>query len=163
MNLILCGMMGCGKTTIGRRIEELTGCLRLDTDELIEQTHGKISDIFQTHGEGYFRDLETETLQSLLGKEEIILSTGGGIVLREQNVALLKKIGKVVFLRAEKQTLFERLQADTTRPLLQTGALSERLDTLLEERTALYENAAHVIIDVDNKSVDEIAKEILEN
>lgn len=162
MNLILCGMMGAGKTTVGVKIAQLIGWRCLDTDVLITEKHGKISDIFKVHGEAYFRGLETETVAALAGQDRLVIATGGGLVLKEENVALLKQSGKIVYLRAEMDTLLQRLQADTTRPLLQTEEpLSARLNRLLSERAPVYEWVADYIVDVDGKDPEEIAREIL--
>lgn len=159
MNLILCGMMGCGKTTVGKLLA--SDRTWLDTDTLIEEKHGKISDIFAKHGEAHFRALERALVRELCERDGLVLSTGGGLVLDSENVKLLKKKGLIVFLQAEKQTLFARLQADTSRPLLQAGSLSQRLDELLATRTPLYLQAADVVVNVDKKSPQEIAEEII--
>ena len=86
--------MGCGKTTIGRKIAENTGKRWLDTDDFIVEKHGKITDIFAKHGEAYFRDLETETVRALAQEDGLIISVGGGLVLRTENNALLRQNGK---------------------------------------------------------------------
>lgn len=162
MNLILCGMMGAGKTTVGVEVARLTGWRCLDTDVLIEEKYGKISDIFKTHGEAYFRGLETETVAKLSVQDGLVISVGGGLVLKEENVDLLKQNGKIVFLRARMETLLERLQNDKTRPLLQSEeTLSDRIKRLVDERTPIYERAADYIVDVDGKKPEEIGAEIL--
>ena len=163
MNLILCGMMGAGKTTVGAEISRLTGRRLCDTDTLITERYGKISDIFRDKGEAYFRNLETETVKELARQDGLIISTGGGLVMKEENVTLLKNSGKIVFLRAKVETLLQRLQADTTRPLLQTGGetLQERLTRLLTERAPTYARVADYTVDVDGKTTKEIAKEIM--
>ena len=159
MNLILCGMMGCGKTTVGKLLA--SNRTWLDTETLIEEKYGKISDIFAKHGEAHFRALERALVRELCERDGLVLSTGGGLVLDSENVKLLKTKGLIVFLQAEKQTLFARLQADTSRPLLQAGSLSQRLDELLIARTPLYLQAADVVVNVDEKSPQEIAEEII--
>ena len=121
MNLILCGMMGAGKTTIGIKIAEYTGRRWYDTDGVIVDRHGKIADIFEYYGETHFRKLETEIVKELSQKDNLVISTGGGLVLKNENNALLKENGKIVFLRASIETLAERLHVDGTRPLLQTS------------------------------------------
>lgn len=162
MNLILCGMMGCGKTTIGRNLAEKTNKKRYDTDEIIVEKYGNIADIFTQKGETYFRQIETEIVRDLVKKDGLIISVGGGLVLKDENVALLKNGGKIVYLRAEKQTLFNRLQKDTQRPLLQSAeGLSTRLDELLKTRSPIYERVADCIIVVDGKTPDEITTEIV--
>lgn len=160
MNIVLCGMMGCGKTTVARALSERLGWQRVDTDEWIVGRYGDISAIFSKHGESYFRDLETEAVRALPCGEDIIVSVGGGLVLKEENVRLLKAQGKIVYLQARKETLQQRLEGDTTRPLLAGEALSARLDGLLSERSATYEKVADVILCVDEKTPAKIADEI---
>ncbi len=164
MNLILCGMMGAGKTTIGIKIAELTGRRWYDTDELIADKHGKISDIFEYYGEAHFRKLETEIVKELAGKDRLVVSTGGGLVLKKENNELLQKNGKIVFLRATLETLATRLKVDGNRPLLQTSteSIRDRLSKLLTERSPVYEHVADFIVDVDGKTPVQIAKEIVQ-
>ena len=162
MNLILCGMMGCGKTTIGREIAARSGKICCDTDEKIVEKHGRIADIFARYGEAHFREIETETVRALAQKDDLVIATGGGWVLKEENVELLKKSGKIVYLRAKKETLLIRLQNDGQRPLLQSEkGLSDRLEELLKARAPIYENVADHVVDVDGKTPDEIAAEII--
>ncbi len=163
MNLILCGMMGAGKTTIGIKIAELTGRRWYDTDELIADKHGKISDIFEFYGEAHFRKLETEQVKVIADMDNLVVSTGGGLVLKKENNELLQKKGKIVFLRASLDTLTKRLRVDGNRPLLQTSAESirDRLSQLLKERSPVYELVADYIVDVDGKTPEEIAAEIV--
>ncbi len=164
MNLILCGMMGAGKTTIGIKIAELTGRRWYDTDGLIVDKYGKISDIFEYYGEAHFRKLETEIVKELAGQDDLIISTGGGLVLKKENNELLQKNGKIIFLRATLDTLAKRLNVDGDRPLLQTSteSIRERLARLMKERMPIYEHVADYIVDVDGKTPENIAKEIVE-
>ena len=163
MNLILCGMMGAGKTTIGIKIAELTGRRWYDTDGLIEDKYGKISDIFEYYGEAHFRKLETEIVKDLAKQDDLVISTGGGLVLKKENNEVLQKNGKIVFLRATLDTLAKRLKVDGNRPLLQTSteSIRDRLARLMAERSPIYEHVADYIVDVDGKMPDEIAKEIV--
>ncbi len=164
MNVVLCGMMGAGKTTIGIKIADLTGRRWYDTDQLIVDQHGKISDIFEYYGEAHFRKLETEIIKELADKDGLVISTGGGLVLKKENNELLQKKGKIVFLRATLETLSKRLKVDGNRPLLQTSteSIRDRLSKLMVERTPVYEHVADYIVDVDGKTPEEIAKEIVE-
>ncbi|MBR2646886.1 MAG: shikimate kinase [Clostridia bacterium] len=164
MNLILCGMMGAGKTTIGIKIAELTGRRWYDTDGLIVDKYGKISDIFEYYGEAHFRKLETEIVKELAKKDELVISTGGGLVLKKENNEVLQENGKIVFLRATLDTLAKRLNVDGERPLLQTSTenIRDRLARLLKERSPIYEHVANYIVDVDGKTPEEIAKEVVE-
>ena len=161
MNLILCGMMGSGKTTVSVALSNLLGWEHMDTDERIASRYGNITDIFQRQGEEYFRTLETELCAELLQRDELVISTGGGLVLRQENVDLLKKNGVIVYLRATLPTLVKRLSNDKDRPLLQGQDLEKRLTSLLEERSAIYERTSAFFVDVDNKTPEDIAKEII--
>ncbi len=163
MNLILCGMMGAGKTTIGIKIADLTGRRWYDTDEIIVDRHGKISDIFEYYGEPHFRKLETEVVRELVKNDDLVISTGGGLVLKRENDVLLKENGKIVFLRAKIETLAKRLKVDGERPLLQTSteSIRDRLARLMAERSPVYEGVADFIVDVDDKKPEEVAKEIV--
>lgn len=163
MNLVLCGMMGAGKTSVGVKIAELTDLQWYDTDLMIEHRYGKISDIFEYYGEGYFRRLETELVQELSEQDGLVISTGGGLVLKPENNELLQKNGKIVFLRAELDTLEKRLRIDDSRPLLHGDAslVYQKLEKLLKERTPVYEAAADYTVRVDGKTVEEIARETI--
>ncbi len=163
MNVVLCGMMGSGKTTIGIKIAEITGRRWYDTDGVIADKYGKISDIFEYYGEAHFRKLETEIIRDLAQKDDLVISTGGGLVLKAENNVLLKERGKIVFLRASLDTLARRLKVDGTRPLLQTSteSIRDRLEKLMTERSPIYESVADAVVDVDGKSPQEIAEEII--
>ncbi len=162
MNIILCGMMGVGKSSVGIRIAEKTGRRWYDTDIVISDRHGSISDIFEFYGEAHFRALETEVVRELAGKDGLVISTGGGLVLKPENNELLKQNGKIVFMRAGFETLLKRVRADETRPLLKNnGKIAERLGMLLSERTPVYEAVADLIVDTDDRTVDEVADTII--
>ena len=162
MNLILCGMMGVGKTTVGIKLAELTNRSWRDTDSMITEKYGKISDIFTRYGEARFREMETETVKELAGADNLVISVGGGLVLKQENNEILQKNGKIVYLRASVETLEKRLRGDDNRPLLQTEeSLKERLDKLLHERAPAYEKAADYVVDVDGKTPEGIAREIV--
>ena len=163
MNVILCGMMGAGKTTIGIKIAELTNRRWYDTDGVIVDKYGKISDIFEYYGEAHFRRLETEIVRDLAKMDNLVISTGGGLVLKSENNEVLQKNGKIVFLRASLDTLATRLHVDGTRPLLQTSAESirDRLEHLLKERAPIYEHVSDYVVDVDGKTPLQIAQEIV--
>ena len=162
MNVILCGMMGSGKTTVSYALAKLLGFERADTDECIVERYGKIADIFERQGEEYFRELETQITEELSQKDRLVISTGGGLVLKEKNVELLKKSGLIVYLRASIPTLVKRLSADKDRPLLKTEeGLEKRLISLMRERAPIYEKAASFTVDVDDKTPEKIANEII--
>ncbi len=162
-NLILIGFMGSGKTTVGIKLSYLLKRPFADTDQMIEDREGKkISTIFATEGENSFRDKETALLQDLTHSlQGRILSVGGGTVLREENRVLLKQLGTVVYLRIRPETVYERLKGDSTRPLLQCEDPLRRIRELLEARSAIYEDAADIAVDVDGLDSEEVAVQIL--
>lgn len=161
-NIVLTGFMGSGKTSVGIRLSYRLKRMFLDTDKEIERRQGKtVSDIFAQDGEAAFRHIETEYLQELLKENgSRIVSTGGGMPVREENRRLLKKLGTVIYLQALPETLYDRLREDTARPLLQNGDAKVTIKGLLAERQAFYESGADVIIQTDYKSIDEIVEEI---
>ncbi len=160
MNIVLCGMMGVGKTTVGIRIAELANMRWHDTDAIIIDKYGKISDIFEFYGEAHFRRLETEVVKELAEEDNLVISTGGGCVLKKENCTYLKKNGKIVFLKANLDTLSARVRINDSRPLLKKNAL-EKIRELLIRRTPIYEKVADIIIDTDDKDIDHVAKEII--
>ncbi len=161
-NVILTGFMGCGKTTVGIRLSYRLRRAMEDTDKLIEKEERRtISEIFRTDGEEYFRELETKCLKKLIRtSKNMIISVGGGLPLREENRALLKELGTVIYLRANAETIYERTKHDTSRPLLQGDDPQGKIRVLLAAREAVYESAADVVIDVNGKSFDMILDEI---
>jgi shikimate kinase len=163
-NIILIGFMGCGKTSVGIRLSYKLRRAFLDTDKWIEQKQKKaISDIFASEGEAAFRQMEKDCIRGFIEKENNkIISTGGGLPVQEGNCELLKKLGKVYYLRVTPETVYERLKNDTSRPLLAGENPMVKIESLLAQRTPLYEACADVIIDVDGKSFEEILEEIAE-
>lgn len=163
-NWILIGYMGCGKSTVGRRLSEAFNQEFVDTDALIEQSQEMtISEIFKQKGENYFRNLETELLRKLLEKDgEYVISVGGGLPLREENRRLLQELGQVIYLKAVPDTIYNRIKGDVTRPLLQTDNPKARIIEMLGEREEKYLAAAHNIVIVDEKNISQIVDEIVE-
>ena len=163
-NYILIGYMGCGKSTIGKEMSEILNMKFIDTDAWIEERQGiTISEIFATKGEIFFRDLETTTLQELLEeKETMVISVGGGLPLREENRRLLQQLGRVIYLKAEPETIYNRVKGDTTRPLLQTGNPMERIREMLGQREEKYRAVTDKIVIVDKKDISEIVYEVLD-
>lgn len=159
MNIVLCGMMGCGKTTVSKALSNLTGMPVTDTDAEIVSRYGRIADIFAKYGEARFREIETQVTKDIADINGQIIATGGGCVLREENVTNLKKYGKIVFLRTAPETLYKRVAGDTERPLLAGGAKA-RIDELLPVRTPVYVKAADLIVDTDNLTVAQVAQKI---
>ncbi len=160
MNIVLAGMPGSGKTTVAKLLEKC-GKNSYDTDEQIVEEHGDITEIFKNFGERYFRELETAAVKTLCGRDGIVIATGGGCLLKSENVKLLKSNGKIIYLRALPQTLINRLKGDTTRPLL-AGGLEERINKLYGERAQIYERAADLIIDTDGLNPEQIVQRILQ-
>jgi shikimate kinase len=155
--------MGCGKSSVGRRLSGLTGHRFVDTDELIVQSEGRnVPEIFSQNGEVYFRDVEQCSLEKLVGICGIILSTGGGLVLRPANRQTLKKIGIVAWLDASPDALFERAMRSGKRPLLQTEDPRKTFDDLLSVRQEVYNLTADFRIDSTRLSHDEAAQILLD-
>lgn len=145
-NLVLCGFMGSGKTTIGRKISRLLGMQFIDMDHYLEQQEKqKISDIFAQNGEPYFRDLETKYTRILSEKNGCVIATGGGCVLRPENVALLKKHGILIHLDTPFFRIVQNLSRDTSRPLLQ-GDKEKQTRILYHQRKKIYETCADVSV-----------------
>ena len=148
-SIILIGMMGCGKTTVGKELGKATGMPLLDMDAVIEEQRGKsIPEIFRDEGEVHFRALETALLQYLVGtagtKPPAIISTGGGVVGRAENRALLRQLGLVVWLDVDVHTLLSRTARTSNRPLLKTPNRRQTMERLLAEREPLYAETAHL-------------------
>ena len=162
-NIILIGFMGSGKTTTGLKLSYKIHMPVEDTDKLIESKQGKsISDIFAQDGEEAFRQMETELLREIAGRNYgRIISVGGGMPVREENRALLKQCGKVFYLRAKAETIYDRIKEDTTRPLLQCADPLAKIRELLAERAEAYETCADVILDVDGLPVFKVVEEIM--
>ena len=169
-NIILIGFMGCGKSTVGKRLAKDYGIEFLDTDAWIEEREQvAISEIFANKGEPYFRQLETNCLEVLLEESAIdssksterkVVSVGGGLPMKEENRQLLKKWGTVIYLKATEETIYNRLKTDTTRPLLQGYNPKQKIQKLMEQREEIYCQASDYIVEVDDKKVADIIEEI---
>jgi len=147
-NIVLIGFMGCGKTSVGRLVAQRLGFQFVDTDALIVERAGlPIAEIFSRQGEAAFRNMETAALRSLGILQRSVVSTGGGIVLREENRALLRDLGFVAWLTASEEILFERVSRTKKRPLLHTADPRTTFHELLEQRRPLYEGAAQFTLD----------------
>lgn len=165
-HVVLVGLMGTGKTTVGKRVARELGRRFVDSDAEIEGLHGRsVRDIFESSGEPAFRKIESELLEQLLASDvAVVLATGGGVVLAERNRRLLKQTRHVVWLRAEVGTLESRLRATkglARRPLLD-GDLRQRLEVLSYERGDLYREVATSIIDVDGLDSDQVCDLVLD-
>lgn len=148
-NIVLIGFMGCGKSSIGRRLAKRMNYGFLDSDDLIiARAQGtSISQLFAEEGEERFRDRETAELRELVDAKNILLATGGGAILREENRVLLHRIGKIVWLHADPEILFERASRNNKRPLLNVENPRRSFNALLESRIPIYETTADIQID----------------
>jgi 3-dehydroquinate dehydratase type I len=162
-HLYLIGFMGTGKSTMMRMLHEKTGLAMIDTDEFIEQLSGrKIRDIFAEDGEEAFRRMETDCLRRITTCEASIISCGGGIVLREENIRLMKKSGVIVCLEATAETVWNRVHHSDSRPVLNGNMNVEYIQSLLDARRPYYEEAAECHVPTDSRTKEEICKDILE-
>lgn len=160
-NIFLIGPMGSGKSSVGRHLAHILGRRFYDCDTEIERHTGvSIAVIFEYEGEAGFREREQRMLEKLTGKNGVVLATGGGAVLRETNREALRERGFVVYLRACIDELLRRTQRDTGRPLLQGVDRRVALERILAERSPLYEQVAHQIVDTGTKSLREVATEL---
>ncbi len=161
LNIYLIGLMGVGKSTVGKILAHELGYRFFDTDILLEKVAQKtINEIFATEGEDYFRELETKVLEQLSVYTRSAIATGGGIILKPNNWGYLRS-GLIVWLDLPVPTIVKRLAEDNTRPLLQQTDLSEKLNLLQQHRQPLYSQADLQIKIGDGDSPEQIAKEII--
>ena len=161
-SIVLIGMMGAGKSSVGRCLHERTTLELFDTDEIVtSKFRMPISGIFLKHGENKFREAETEALQALATSEPVVIVTGGGIVLREENLGLLKRLGAVVWLEADEKTLFKRASQAGNRPLLQCKNPRKVFTKMLRARMPLYAKVADIRVDTSVLTDEEVAVAIL--
>lgn len=153
----LVGLMGSGKTTVGRKLAETLGYAFIDTDEQIEKNTGKkISKIFEESGEQAFRQLETQFISSLTEAKSLVIASGGGAVLDPQNRHVFKALGYTIYLKATPRELYQRIKNDTSRPLLQKAADPKaEMARLLAERERFYKEA-DIVVDTEDLSVEEV-------
>lgn len=165
-NILLVGYMGCGKSTVGRALAEMTGRSFLDTDAMIQEAEDcSIREIFEKRGEEAFRDMETRMVKHLSETAvNSVIATGGGIVLRKENRDLMRDTGRVILLDASPEETLYRIRSDSTRPLLDSVSeeeLSHKITRMLRERGPAYSAAAEETICTDGKPVEDIAREIM--
>lgn len=161
-NIFLIGFMGSGKSTIAGRLSEKLGVPQVEMDELIVQEQGMaITEIFEKYGETYFRDIETGLVCRLQAQEGVVVSCGGGAVLRDENRKMMKESGVIVWLTAEPETILERVKYSSDRPVLNGRMNVEYITELMERRRACYEAAADFMVSTDGKERDAICAEIL--
>ena len=162
-NIVLIGFMGAGKSTISAFLRDALAMDVVEMDQVIaERERMSISDIFEKHGELYFRDLETKLLVELQEKTNTVVSCGGGVAMRECNVTEMKKNGKVVLLTAKPETILERVENNHDRPLLENNKTVAYIAELMEKRREKYEAAADMIIETDGKSAQKICEEMIQ-
>jgi len=160
-NLVLVGFMGSGKTTIGRLTAVELGMQFMDMDRRIEEREGmSIPDIFAQRGESIFRDIEEEVVKELAARHDLVIATGGGVVLRPANVEILAHSGVVVHLRVDVETVLARTRGHTHRPLLQGEDLSTRARALLKERRPLYE-AIPLFVESAGRSSETVTRDVV--
>ena len=160
---MLIGFMGAGKTTVSRELSKMTGRKELDMDAYIVEKEGlAITDIFAQFGEEYFRTKETASLIEIMKMDNLIVSCGGGVVVKDENVSYMKDGGVIVLLTATPQTILERVKESTDRPILNGNMNVEFIEQLMNKRKDRYLSVADVIVETDNKAVKEICAEIME-
>ena len=177
--------MGCGKSSVGRRLSELLCCHFMDLDDVIVESAGRsIPEIFATEGEQAFRQMELEALRRMVRKcqfrtevsspednihrtnnttPSLVLALGGGAVMTKECAEIVREETCCVYLRASIETLLEHLSGEADgRPMLHGNSMKERITELMAQRSETYEKTAHIIVDTDGKSIEAIASEILE-
>ncbi len=161
-NIVLIGFMGTGKTTIASYLQDVFGMTLVETDKEIEEQEGKsVSQIFEEKGEDYFRDRESALLKEYEGEINLVISCGGGMPLREENVKVMKEIGFVVLLTASPKEIMKRLKGSEGRPLLKDRFTEEGIQELMDERKDKYEAAADLIVDTDHRNPAQICGEMI--
>ena len=162
-NIFLIGFMGCGKSTVADFLNRELSMEVIEMDQIIAKREGmSISDIFEVHGEQYFRDLETNLLIEMQSRKNVVISCGGGTPLRECNVVEMKKNGRVVLLTASPETIFDRVKDSHDRPVIENNKNVPFIADLMEKRRAKYEAAADIIINTDGKSLIEVCEELVQ-
>ncbi|HAE99839.1 MAG TPA: shikimate kinase [Methylophilaceae bacterium] len=160
-NIYFIGLMGAGKTTVGKILAKNLGKTFYDTDQVIEQRTGvKVSTIFELEGEVGFRKRELAMIEELTQLDNVVMATGGGAVIAPENRALLKQHGFVIYLRANVKDLWQRMRHDRHRPLLQNVDVHAKLEQLYHERNPLYTETASLIIDTGSQPVANILNQI---
>ena len=161
-NIILIGFMGCGKSTMARLLSETTGAKLIEMDETIEADAGMtINEIFEAYGETHFRDLETKLIRRIAEEGGAVVSCGGGAILRPENVACMKENGKIIYLSATPETIFQRVRHSTNRPLLNGNMNVEYISSLMEKRLPHYLAAADITIVVDDREKQDVLNDLL--
>jgi len=162
MNIVLIGMRGSGKTTVGKILARKLDRELIEMDELIARRTGlAISKIVTRYGWAKFRDIEEQVTDEVAKRDNIVNATSGGVVTKEKNIARLKKTGILVWLKASVDTLLERIGEDSERPLLVGRTQREDIKITLNERKLLYQKAADLVVDTEDKTPEEVAEAII--
>ena len=162
-NIFLIGFMGCGKSTVAAKLNQMYGMHVVEMDqEISKRQKMSIPEIFEQYGEEYFRNLESALLEEIATGSRQVVSCGGGVVLREDNVAEMKKSGHIVLLTAKPENVLKRVQKDDNRPILKGRKTVEDIQTLMEARREKYEGAADIVVATDDKNIAEICDEIIQ-
>ena len=162
MNLVLIGFMGSGKTTVGKRLAELLKYDFIDTDDLVErEARATVPEIFEREGEETFRAYERQAVREAVSGDDRVVACGGGVVLDDGNIEILRAKGRIFYLAAEVGEILSRTKGNQERPLINVDQRELEVASLLQERKPLYEKAAHEKVKVDSRDVEDITKDIL--
>jgi shikimate kinase len=162
-SIVLIGLMGAGKTTIGAALSKRLGKSFVDVDHELEARTGvSVATIFEVEGEAHFRDRETATLRELADRQNMVLSTGGGAVIRPENREILRRIGTVIYLHAPPEVSYQRLRRSRDRPLLKTDDPLARLQALYRDRDPFYRETAHFVIESDREHCAQVVQAVVE-
>ena len=162
-NIYIVGFMGTGKSTVGKILSSKLKMQFVETDDVIEKKENmRITDIFSKKGEKYFRAIEKEVLKEISARDNLIVSCGGGLVIDENNVSIMKNTGVVVCLKADEKTIYERVKKDKSRPLLNVSDPVRRIRELLKSRAPFYDRA-DIFIDTADISPIGVAAKIVDN
>ena len=160
-NVSLIGFMGSGKSTVGRILSKKLGFLFIDLDNIIELSEESvINDIFDRKDEKYFRDAESRVIRNIYKNKNCVFACGGGVVIRRENMELIKSSSTVVYLEISPDTAFKRLKGARHRPLLKAGVDKEKISTMIKDRKPLYEENADITFNTDNRSARELSDAI---
>lgn len=161
-NIIIIGFMGCGKTSIGKRLAMTLNRKFIDTDLEIENSMKMpIADIFQNYGEDFFRKLEQAFCEQIENTSNNIIATGGGMIRNKKNMNLLKTNGIIVYLKCSPQKIYRNVKSDESRPLLNVENKFEKIEQLLQQRIPAYEKYAQITIDVSENTIENSVKDII--
>jgi len=163
INIALIGFMGSGKTTVGRLLAIKLGMKFIDLDEVIKDRLGmEITEIFSNYGESYFRDVESQVVKEVFtGVDNSVIACGGGVVLRDDNVRIINQNSVVVYLRISPYEAYSRLLSCRDRPLLNVSNRLEVINQLMRVREPLYLRTAHIVVDVDGRTSEDVVEEII--